>query len=218
MITIKNINTRIQNKHDIENNWLKAINFIPKDGEIIIYDIDENYTYPRLKIGNGIDTINTLPFMNKIDSTLTMSNQVADAKTVGDALKTKQPVGDYAYKSDISTHNTATDSHDDIRQLIGEKVYAQSDEPVDAPEGSAWIDLDEEPSSGGTGSGGKDGISATHSWDGTILTITSASGTSSADLKGEKGDSPIRGTDYWTDSDKAEIKAYVDEAILGGAW
>lgn len=35
---------------------------------------------------------------------------------------------------------------------------------------------------------GKDGISATHEWNGTILTVTSASGTSSADLKGAKGD------------------------------
>ena len=33
----------------------------------------------------------------------------------------------------------------------------------------------------------------THSWDGTVLTITSDSGTSSADLKGEKGDTGIRG-------------------------
>ena len=29
---------------------------------------------------------------------------------------------------------------------------------------------------------------------------------------------PERGVDYWTEEDKAEIKAYVDEAILGGAW
>ena len=42
--------------------------------------------------------------------------------------------------------------------------------------------------------------------------------------KGEKGDTgaagytPQRGTDYWTASDIAEIKSYVDEAILGGAW
>lgn len=42
--------------------------------------------------------------------------------------------------------------------------------------------------------------------------------------KGEKGDTgasgytPVRGTDYWTDADIAEIKAYVDDAILGGAW
>ena len=35
---------------------------------------------------------------------------------------------------------------------------------------------------------GKDGVSATHSWNETVLTITSASGTSSSDLKGEKGD------------------------------
>lgn len=34
---------------------------------------------------------------------------------------------------------------------------------------------------------GKDGISATHEWNGTILTIESASGRSSADLKGEPG-------------------------------
>ncbi|MBO5059829.1 MAG: hypothetical protein J6C82_02810 [Clostridia bacterium] len=36
--------------------------------------------------------------------------------------------------------------------------------------------------------------------------------------KGEKGDMPIKGTDYWTEEDKTEIKAYVDDAILGGAW
>ena len=41
---------------------------------------------------------------------------------------------------------------------------------------------------GGKGEPGKDGVSCTHSWDGTVLTVTSASGTSSADLKGEKGD------------------------------
>lgn len=41
---------------------------------------------------------------------------------------------------------------------------------------------------GAPGKDGKDGISATHSWEGTTLTITSAVGTSSANLKGEKGD------------------------------
>lgn len=35
---------------------------------------------------------------------------------------------------------------------------------------------------------------------------------------GQPGKTPVRGVDYWTDADKAEIKAYVDEAILGGAW
>lgn len=37
-------------------------------------------------------------------------------------------------------------------------------------------------------------------------------------IAGADGYTPVRGTDYWTDADKAEIKGYVDEAILGGAW
>ena len=32
------------------------------------------------------------------------------------------------------------------------------------------------------------------------------------------GSTPVRGTDYWTEEDKAEIKSYVDNAILNGAW
>jgi hypothetical protein len=40
---------------------------------------------------------------------------------------------------------------------------------------------------------GKDGTSATHRWNGTTLEITSASGTSSANLKGEKGDKGEQG-------------------------
>lgn len=36
--------------------------------------------------------------------------------------------------------------------------------------------------------------------------------------KGEDGETPEKGIDYWTEEDKAEIKSYVDEAILGGAW
>ena len=35
---------------------------------------------------------------------------------------------------------------------------------------------------------------------------------------GADGYTPVRGVDYWTDEDKAEIKSYVNEAILGGAW
>ena len=58
----KNISSRIQHKHDIEANWAKALNFIPKAGEIIIYDIDENNSIPRIKIGDGERTINNLPF------------------------------------------------------------------------------------------------------------------------------------------------------------
>ena len=39
-----------------------------------------------------------------------------------------------------------------------------------------------------SGADGKDGVSVTHEWDGTVLIITSASGTSSADLQGPQGE------------------------------
>ena len=58
----KQINTRIQHKHDIESNWIKALNFIPKAGEIIVYDADENYNYARIKIGDGLTSVNELKF------------------------------------------------------------------------------------------------------------------------------------------------------------
>lgn len=77
------------------------------------------------------------------------------------------------------------------------------------------------------GERGDDGVSATHSWNGTTLIVTSASGTSSANLKGDKGDkgdtgeagyTPVRGIDYWTDDDKNEIKQSIDIVIPNGDW
>ena len=62
----KNIKSRIVHKHDTEANWKKAINFIPKQGELIIYDIDSAYIYERIKIGDGVTNVNSLPFVNDI--------------------------------------------------------------------------------------------------------------------------------------------------------
>ena len=58
-------NIRIQNKHDVETNWEKAVNFIPKVGELIVYDPDETHTYSRFKIGDGVTSVNSLPFQNQ---------------------------------------------------------------------------------------------------------------------------------------------------------
>lgn len=46
---------------------------------------------------------------------------------------------------------------------------------------------------GEKGDVGENGVSCTHEWNGTTLTVTSASGSSSADLKGEKGDTGATG-------------------------
>lgn len=80
----------------------------------------------------------------------------------------------------------------------------------------------EKGETGANGANGQDGVSCTHSWNGTVLTVTSASGTSSANLKGEKGETgangtngytPVKGTDYFTDSDKQELVADVLAAL-----
>ena len=70
----KNINTRIILKHDTETNWNKAVNFIPNKGEVIIYDIDENFNYERVKIGDGVNNAIQLPFIN--DNYLAKDNTI----------------------------------------------------------------------------------------------------------------------------------------------
>ena len=51
-------------------------------------------------------------------------------------------------------------------------------------------------------SGAFNGTSVTHRWEGTTLEVTSASGTSRADLKGEPGYTPVKGVDYFTEAEK----------------
>lgn len=62
---------RIQIKHDLEENWEKAINFVPLAGELIIYDgIIEDGKYiktPKFKLGDGKTKINDLPFFMQQD-------------------------------------------------------------------------------------------------------------------------------------------------------
>lgn len=64
----KTFNTRTQQKHDVEANWLKATNFIPLAGEVIVYDKDSNYPYARIKIGDGNTNVNNLPFTYELVS------------------------------------------------------------------------------------------------------------------------------------------------------
>jgi hypothetical protein len=111
-MTEKTIKSRIIHKHDIEANWLKANNFIPQQGELIVYDIDENYDYERFKIGDGETLVNTLPFTNDvivndtIDGICELSDELLNA-------------GYQDYVADaVSVHNNANDSHDDIRETI----------------------------------------------------------------------------------------------------
>lgn len=63
-MTISEYNARFQQKHDTETNWNLIPDFIPKSGEIIIYDPDENNRIARVKIGNNNTPLINLPFIN----------------------------------------------------------------------------------------------------------------------------------------------------------
>ena len=63
----KVFNTRIQNKLGTEADWAQAVNFTPLLGELVIYDIDENHSMQRIKIGDGVSNVNALPFVNTPD-------------------------------------------------------------------------------------------------------------------------------------------------------
>lgn len=75
---------------------------------------------------------------------------------------------------------------------------------------------------------GKTIVKAEETDDGFLITFTDGStielkngAQGPQGLQGEKGEdgyTPVRGTDYWTEDDKAEIKTYVDDAILNGEW
>ena len=113
----KNIKSRIQQKHDIEANWLKAENFTPMIGEIIVYDADENNPLPRFKIGNGVDNVNTLEFNGSLTVELEDAN-VGSPNTINADTLGGRNADEFALKSDIE--NLPTESYDDteLRGLI----------------------------------------------------------------------------------------------------
>lgn len=81
MATEKTLKTRVVLKHDTEENWETAGNaanpFIPKKGEVIIYDPDGTHTYSRQKVGDGIKNINELPFLGATVGTVDSSESLS---------------------------------------------------------------------------------------------------------------------------------------------
>lgn len=48
--------------HGTEAEWTTNSSYIPKAGEIVIYDIDSANAEIRIKIGDGATTVGALPF------------------------------------------------------------------------------------------------------------------------------------------------------------
>lgn len=48
-------------KTDLAFNWAKAVNYVPEKSTIIVYEYEDGA--PRIKLGNGVDRVNDLPFL-----------------------------------------------------------------------------------------------------------------------------------------------------------
>lgn len=80
------VDTRIRHKHDTEENWLKATNFVPLLGELIVYDPDASHSFARVKMGDGVNVVSALPFLGDTNSIVieggadaTASQKIMDA-------------------------------------------------------------------------------------------------------------------------------------------
>ena len=132
----KRLNTRIIHKHETEANWLLATNFVPLQGEIIIYDIDSTHSYERVKVGDGKTLVSALPFVDD-DLRAELIAQIGAVDDKVDAVSAL--VGDTKVSEQISTAiNEAT--ADDFG------VYVQAAEPTGAVAGDIWIDTANDPS------------------------------------------------------------------------
>lgn len=65
-MSTKKQKTRIQNKHETQEVWDTGTTFVPLPGELIVYDIDAEHDYQRLKIGNTAGSyLADLPYLNE---------------------------------------------------------------------------------------------------------------------------------------------------------
>ena len=129
----KELKARIVHKHDTEANWNKATNFIPKESEFIVYDMDDTHNYFRLKIGDGVTDVINLPFYGGslehildgiADGSIRTSNSApedADYKLGTDAFaegKGTKAKGNFSHAEGFNTTAFAAYSHAEGRETI----------------------------------------------------------------------------------------------------
>lgn len=107
----KVMNTRIMLKHDTEANWKKATVFIPKAGEVIIYDKDDTHTRPRIKIGDGQTLVSALPF---VYSNVGAVNKPVYIDANGNFLECS-----YEINTNVPANALFTDTHHIAKLIVG---------------------------------------------------------------------------------------------------
>lgn len=104
-------NVRYILKHDTEENWKKASNFSPKNGEPIIYDIDSTHAKQRIKIGDGSTNVNNLPFIAN-------DNLLESIKYVSESELSSEENLDASYQYCVTDLLSYDDLNSDLRAKI----------------------------------------------------------------------------------------------------
>lgn len=195
----------------LQNDW--RIRVYAYDGQATLHEArfdvikrskPDLYVYTETEIYNYEDIVNR---MENIETTI--------EENVAEYLET------YLEENPIASKVISVNGKDGDVVLTAEDVGATTQEYVDSAISQIELMPGQPGKDGAPGKDGKDGedgvdgkngvdgISATHTWNGTVLTITSASGTSSANLQGQAGKdgkNGVDGEDYiLTEADKSEI-------------
>lgn len=130
----KQFNTRVIQKHDTISNWAKATNFIPKSGEVVVYQEDDYATASaakptQFKVGDGIHTVSALPF-----STYAVSQNDITAQI--DAL------------SGVNVSCSATEYVSAVSQTKGRVSASKTSFPIASATQAGFISIDEQTFAG----------------------------------------------------------------------
>lgn len=101
----KTIKGRVIVTHDIEDCWRLQVDFVPRRGEIIVYDPDKKYGFARFKIGDGKTKVNNLPFASSEDKYLRDRVEYlgGEVEQINDKLSKLQPKEDLNLKTEDKT-------------------------------------------------------------------------------------------------------------------
>ncbi len=117
----KQIDVRVINKHDTEENW-NSCTYIPLQSEIIIYDIDKNHGFQRFKLGDGKTEVFNLPFLVSNPLFVGTQAEYEDANSKG-----LIPIGMIVYiiDEDINDDGEDTEDSNDTTSMLGYAILGQ---------------------------------------------------------------------------------------------
>ena len=175
---IKEVTAIVCHIHGTQAEWDSVKDFVPLVGQVIVYDKDDTYNFERFKIGDGVTTVEHLPFS---DDNLreSINSQITQLGT-----RINELIGDKSVSQQI---------------LEAEEVKISDVEPPDENI-KIWINLN----------GEADGLQ--EAFDRAIENAL-AQAKASGEFKGDKGDKPEKGVDYFTESEKNEFVQSVLEVL-----